>query len=149
MDPGEGDGHQLQECGAVALFQVAEIVEHPPLQGAGSFGFVRGQSRQCQGCESRIVVGESRGPTLRTPPAPSRVVLAPVEGFQRAEQGSGVAFQVVDGREPARYFDFVTIQTVKLCGTPAPWFSERAQSRPGGVVRRGGTGIPGRRCRRR
>lgn len=27
-------------------------------------------------------------------------VLAPAVGFQRAQQGSGVAFQVVDGAEP-------------------------------------------------
>lgn len=47
-------------------------------------------------------------------------VLAPAEGFPRVEQGSGSAVQGVDGRDPARSLEGVTIQTVKsLCGMPS------------------------------
>jgi hypothetical protein len=48
VDPGKGDGHELEVGGAVALFEVVQVVEHAPFQGAGSFGFFRGEPRQCQ-----------------------------------------------------------------------------------------------------
>jgi hypothetical protein len=66
VDPGEGDGHQLQISTPVALLKAVQIVEHAPFQGAGAFGFFRGEPLQRQGCQVRVVVDDSHGPTLRT-----------------------------------------------------------------------------------
>jgi hypothetical protein len=41
MDPGEGDGHQLQVGRAVAVFQIAQVFVHAPVQTAGALGLFR------------------------------------------------------------------------------------------------------------
>lgn len=55
MDLGEGDGHQLEVRGAVALFEALKVVPHASFQGAGAFGFLRrraasGSGLQGPGC---------------------------------------------------------------------------------------------------
>jgi hypothetical protein len=64
---------------------------------SGSFGLFRGEPRQRQGCQVRAVVDESMGQRYRPRQRGQEPVLAPVEGSQRAKQGSGAAFQAVDG----------------------------------------------------
>jgi hypothetical protein len=70
---------------------------HAPVKAAGPLGFFPSEARQRQSREGRVVVNESRGPTLRTSPVRSRGSLPPAESLQGPKQGRGIGLEQVNG----------------------------------------------------
>jgi hypothetical protein len=96
MDPGEGDGRQLQAGRAVALFQIAQVFVHAPVKARRVPRALPRRAASGPGPQVRIIVNEWANATHLTGPGHGPD-LAPVGGFQRAKQGSGAALQEVDG----------------------------------------------------
>lgn len=99
VDPRECDRDQLQLGGAVALFQIAEVFEDAPIRAAGSFGFFRGEPRQREDRQVRVIVDASLGPHATHPK--KSVITDLCFGTAVYQRSALEAAQVTEGRATA------------------------------------------------